>query len=64
MSERSKSRKRPSILAPTPRQKTIAFESRLTRALTGAERVKVVKQLAQILMLAAGLASGESDVER
>jgi hypothetical protein len=28
------------------------------------ERMKVVKQLAQLLMLAAGIASKESDVER
>lgn len=64
MSELAKFRKRPLSSAPMPRQKTIAFESRLTRALTGVERVKVVKQLAQILMLAGGLASKESDVER
>jgi hypothetical protein len=38
-----------------PRQKTIAFESGLTRGLTVPE---------QVLMLAAGLASKESDVER
>jgi hypothetical protein len=47
-----------------PRQKTIAFESGLTRGLTVPERMKAVKQLAQVLMLAAGLASKESDVER
>ncbi len=64
MSEPTKFRKRPSPLAPTPRQKSIAFESRLTRGLTRAERMKVVKQLAQVLMLAAGIACKESDVER
>lgn len=64
MSEPTKFRKRPPPLAPTPRQKSIAFESRQTRGLTGAEQKKVVKQLAQVLMLAAGLASEESDVER
>ena len=64
MSEPTKFRKRPPLLAPAPRQKTIAFESGLTRGLTGPERMKVVKQLAHVLMLAAGLASAESDVER
>ena len=64
MSEPSKFRKRPTPSAPTPRQKSIAFESGLTRGLTGAERMKVIKQLAQVLMLAAGIASKESDVER
>jgi len=47
-----------------PRQKTIAFESGLTRGLTGLERMKVVKQLAHVLMRAAGLASKESDDDR
>jgi hypothetical protein len=64
MSEPTKFRKRPSPSAQMPRQKTIAFESGLTRGLTGPERIKAVKQLAQVLMLAAGLASKESDVER
>jgi hypothetical protein len=63
MSEPTKFRKRPSPSA-RPRQKTIAFESGLTRGLTGPERLKAVKQLALVLMLAAGLASKESDVER
>jgi hypothetical protein len=64
MSEPTKFRKRPSPSTRTPRQKTIAFESGLTRGPTGLERMKVVKQLAQVLMLAAGLASKESDDER
>jgi hypothetical protein len=64
MSEPTKFRKRLSPSCPTPRQKTIAFESRVTRGLTGPERMKVVKQLAQVLMLAAGIANVESDVER
>jgi hypothetical protein len=64
MSEPTKFRKRSPPSAPTPRQKTIAFESGLTRELTGVERMKVVKQLAHLLMLAAGIASKESDVER
>lgn len=65
MSEATQSRKRPPPpFVPTPRQKSIAFESRLTRGLTGPERIKVVKQLSQILMLAAGTAMRESDGER
>ena len=64
MSEPTKFRKRPPPSALMPRQKTIAFESGLTRSLTGPERMKAVKQLAQVLMLAAGLASKESDDER
>ena len=43
MSDRYKVRKRQSNAAPVPRQKTIAFESRLTRGLTGQERMKVVR---------------------
>ena len=64
MSEPTKFRKRQTPSAPTPRQKSIAFESGLTCGLTSLERMKVVKQLAQLLMLAAGIASKESDVER
>jgi hypothetical protein len=64
MSEATKFRKSPPSPAPMPRQKTIAFESGLTRELTDVERTKVVKQLAHILMLAAGIASKERDVER
>jgi hypothetical protein len=64
MSEPTKFRKRPPQRVQTPRQKTIAFESGLTRSLTGPERMKAVKQLAQVLMLAAGLASKENDDER
>ena len=64
MSEPTKFRKRPPQRGHTPRQKMIAFESGLTRSLTGPERMKAVKQLAQVLMLAAGLASKESDDER
>ena len=64
MSERSKSRKSTSPQAPAPRQKTIVFESRVTRGLTGAERMKAVKQLAHVLMLAAGITSQENGVER
>ncbi len=64
MSQPTKVRKRPPPSPSTPRQKSIVFESGLTRGLTAPERMKVVKQLAQVLMLAAGIASKESDVER
>jgi len=64
MFEPTKFRKRQTPSAPTPRQKSIAFESGLTRGLTAQERMKVVKQLARVLMLAAGIVSKESDVER
>lgn len=62
MSEQRKSRKSTSPQAP--RQKTVVFESRATRGLSGAERMKAVKQLAHVLMLAAGITSQENDVER
>jgi hypothetical protein len=64
MSQRPQSRKRPSPLVAAPRQKSIAFESVMTRGLTAPERTKVVKQLAHMLMLAAGVARQESDGER
>lgn len=64
MSQRTQFRKRTSPSVPTPRQKSIAFESALTRGLTGPERMKAVRRLAHVLMLAAGIASQESDVER
>jgi hypothetical protein len=51
-------------LASTPRQRTMAFESRLTRGLSGQERTKVIRQLAHLLMLAAGMTLEESDRER
>jgi hypothetical protein len=64
MSDRYKVRKYSPALASTPRQRTMAFESRLTRALSGQERLKVVRQLAHLLMLAAGITIEESDRER
>jgi len=64
MSQRTQCRKRTSPSLPAPRQKSIAFEWVLTRGLTAPERTKVVKQLAHVLMLAAGVTSQESDVER
>lgn len=64
MSEPYKFRKRTSPPRILPRQRAIVFESRVTRSLTGAERMKVVRQLAQLLMLAAGVVTKESDCER
>jgi hypothetical protein len=42
----------------------MAFESTRLLGLTSAERAKAVARLAYLLMLAAGLASTESDDER
>jgi hypothetical protein len=42
----------------------MAFESRLTRGLTSQERIKVVRQLAHLLILAAGMTLEESNRER
>jgi len=64
MSEPYKFRKRSSPPAIPPGQRSIAFESRVLRGLSAPERMKVVRQLAHVLMLAAGIASQESDVER
>jgi hypothetical protein len=63
MSEPYKFRKSTSPRIP-PRQRAIVFESRVTRSLTGSERMKVVRQLAHLLMLAAGVVTKESDCER
>jgi len=64
MSEPYKFRKSNSPPRILPQQKAIAFESRVTRTLTGSERMKVVRQLAHLLMLAAGVVTKESDCER
>lgn len=64
MSQRTQFRKRTSPSVSAPRQKAIPFESTLTLGLTGPERMKAVRRLAHVLMLAAGIASQESDVER
>ena len=64
MSDRYKVRKYDPARAVMPRQKTMAFESRLTRGLSGQERIKVIRQLAHLLMLAAGMRIEESDRER
>jgi hypothetical protein len=64
MSYRYKVRKNKPARAPMPQQKAMAFESRLTRSLIGSERIKVIRQLAHLLMLAAGMTIEESDRER
>jgi len=64
MSDRYKVRKCSPARASLPRQTTMAFESRLTRGLSGQERIKVIRQLAHLLMLAAGMRIEESDRER
>ena len=64
MSHRYKVRKSGPSRASVPRQRAIAFESRLTRSLAGQERNKVVRQLAHLLMLAAGMMIRENDRER
>ena len=58
MAEPQKIRKTVPVAPPVPpRQKSIAFESGLTRGLTAPERMKAVTQLAHLLMLAAGIAA-------
>ena len=47
-----------------PHQMSIAFESNRLRGLPAAERMKVLMDLAYLLMLAAGVASEEDDDER
>jgi hypothetical protein len=65
MSEAYKSRKRRSPPpAIPPGQRCIVFESRVLRGLTGPQRTKAVRQLAHLLMLAAGAAIEENGVER
>jgi hypothetical protein len=64
MSDRYTVRKNRLSRAPVPQQKTIAFESQLTCSLTGPERIKVIRQLAHLLMLAVGMTIKESDRER
>ncbi len=64
MSDLHKVRKYRPPQASTPRQRTMAFESRLTRGLTSQERIKVVRQLAHLLILAADMTLEESNRER
>jgi hypothetical protein len=56
--------KRKALPPAQPRQISMAFESTRLLGLTSAERAKAVARLAYLLMLAAGLASTESDDER
>jgi hypothetical protein len=63
MNEPQKTRKR--ALPPLQsRQLGMAFETMRLHGLTSAERKKVVIRLAHVLMLAAGVATKESDDER
>lgn len=64
MSDLHKVRKYRPAQASMPRQRTMAFESRLTLGLTSQERIKVVRQLAHLLILAAGMTLEESARER
>ena len=63
MNEPQKTRKR-ALPPPQSRQISMAFETIRLHGLTSAERKKVVIRLAQVLMLAAGLAAEERDDER
>ena len=63
MKEPQKTRKR-ALPPPQSRQISIAFETLRLQGLTSAERKKAVIRLAQVLMLAAGLAAEERDDER
>ena len=60
MKEPQKTRKR-ALPPPQSRQISMAFETIRLHGLTSAERKKVVIRLAQVLMLAAGLAAEERD---
>ena len=63
MNEPQKTRKRVSP-QQQPRQFGMAFETMRLPGLTSAERKKAVIRLAQVLMLAAGVATEEGDDER
>jgi hypothetical protein len=53
------------LLPPAqPHQITIAFESIRLRGLSGPERMRAIMHLANLLMLAAGVATKECDDER
>jgi len=64
MTEPQKSRQRRYPPPVRTRQINIAFESTELRGLTNAQRMKVVMQMSQVLILAAGIAPKESDDER
>ena len=63
MNEPQKTRKR-ALPPPQSRQLSMAFEKVRLHGLTSADRKKVVIRLAHVLMLAAGVATKESDDER
>lgn len=63
MKEPKLTRKR-ALPPPQSRQISMAFETIRLHGLTSAERKKVVIRLAQVLMLAAGVATEERDDER
>ena len=61
----SKPRKKEPLPPPAePHQMSIVFESNRVRGLPAAERMKVLMDLAYLLMLAAGVAIEEDDDER
>lgn len=64
MNQPQKRRKTARLTAMQSRQMSIGFESIGLLGLTSAERLKAVGQLAQLLMLAAGIAAKERDDER
>ena len=64
MSKPSKIQKELSPPPAEPHQMSIAFESNRLRGLPAAERMKVLMDLAYLLMLAAGVAVEEDDDER
>jgi hypothetical protein len=64
MTEPQSSRKRRFPPPAQTRQISIAFESTGLLGLTSAQRMKAVMQLSQVLTLAAGVGSKESDDER
>ncbi len=63
MNEPQKRRKR-ALPPPHSRQISMAFETVRLQGLTSAERKKAVIRLAQVLMLAAGVAAEEHADER
>ena len=64
MSKPSKIQKELSPPPIAPRQMSIAFESNRLGGLPTAERMKVLMDLAYLLMLAAGVVVEENDDER
>jgi hypothetical protein len=64
MAETQKTRRTVAVTPPVPpRQMTITFESSVLQ-LTDPERAKVLRQLAHLLLLAAGVAVEENNDER